>query len=185
MSGFKHSWNGTILTITSDSGTSSADLKGSRGDLGPRGPQGPAGISVGEGGSVDLSGYATEKYVDDKLASFDIEDFDLSNYYTKSEVDKKVGEAGGEVYHSWNGSVLTVTTSSGTSSADLRGPKGADGTMIFEDLTDEQREDLRGPAGKDGKDYVLTTADKNEIATVVKNAVFSFNASTGRLDITV
>ena len=55
MSGFKHSWNGTILTITSDSGTSSADLKGSAGDIGPRGPQGPAGISVGAGGSVDMS----------------------------------------------------------------------------------------------------------------------------------
>lgn len=38
--GISHSWNGTVLTITSDSGTSSADLKG---DIGIRGPQGPAG----------------------------------------------------------------------------------------------------------------------------------------------
>ena len=38
-----HSWNGTVLTITSDSGTSSADLKG---DDGCRGPQGPAGGSI-------------------------------------------------------------------------------------------------------------------------------------------
>lgn len=36
-----HSWNGTVLTITSDSGTSSADLKG---DMGVRGPQGVAGV---------------------------------------------------------------------------------------------------------------------------------------------
>lgn len=36
-----HSWNGTILTVTSDSGTSSADLKG---DIGVRGPQGAAGV---------------------------------------------------------------------------------------------------------------------------------------------
>ena len=36
-----HSWNGTVLTITSDSGTSSADLKG---DIGIRGPQGKPGI---------------------------------------------------------------------------------------------------------------------------------------------
>lgn len=43
MSGIYHEWNGTILTITSDSGTSSADLKGQIGDDGPRGPQGPAG----------------------------------------------------------------------------------------------------------------------------------------------
>lgn len=30
-----HSWNGTVLTITSASGTSSADLKGEKGDTGP------------------------------------------------------------------------------------------------------------------------------------------------------
>lgn len=35
-----HSWNGTVLTITSDSGSSSADLKGAKGDTGIRGPQG-------------------------------------------------------------------------------------------------------------------------------------------------
>lgn len=35
-----HYWNGTVLTVSSDSGTSSADLKG---DDGPRGPQGLPG----------------------------------------------------------------------------------------------------------------------------------------------
>ena len=39
----KHKWNGTVLTITSDSGTSSADLKGEKGDDGARGAQGIAG----------------------------------------------------------------------------------------------------------------------------------------------
>lgn len=38
-----HSWNGTILTVTSDSGTSSADLKGEKGDTGIRGAQGAEG----------------------------------------------------------------------------------------------------------------------------------------------
>ena len=42
-----------------------------------------------------------------------------------------------------------------------------------------------GAAGKDGEDYVLTAADKEEIATAVKTAIFTFNSSTGRLDITV
>lgn len=41
--GIYHSWNGTILTITSDSGTSACDLKGAKGDDGPRGPQGLPG----------------------------------------------------------------------------------------------------------------------------------------------
>lgn len=40
MSGIYHEWNGTVLTITSDSGTSSADLKGEKGDTGARGAQG-------------------------------------------------------------------------------------------------------------------------------------------------
>ena len=40
-----HRWDGTVLTITSDSGTSSADLKGEKGDTGIRGPQGIQGIS--------------------------------------------------------------------------------------------------------------------------------------------
>lgn len=35
-----HSWNNTILTITSASGTSSSDLKGDKGDIGERGAAG-------------------------------------------------------------------------------------------------------------------------------------------------
>ena len=45
MSGtIKHQWNGTVLTITSDGGTSSCDLKGEKGDTGIRGPQGAQGV---------------------------------------------------------------------------------------------------------------------------------------------
>jgi hypothetical protein len=46
-----HEWNGTILTITSDSGTSSADLKGPKGDMGVRGPQG-GGVVIEDGDEV-------------------------------------------------------------------------------------------------------------------------------------
>ena len=180
-----HKWNGTILTITSDSGTSSMDLKGSQGDLGPRGPQGPAGIIINADGTINFNGYATEQYVDDKIAAIDIdtENIDLSNYYTKSEVDAAIdgvdGEDGISATHSWDGTVLTITSASGTSSADLRGPegpqgpKGADGTMSFEDLTEEQRASLKGDKGDqgepgaDGEDYILTDSDKTEIANIV------------------
>ena len=44
-----HRWNGTVLTITSDSGTSSADLKGAKGDDGIRGAQGAPGDGGGLG----------------------------------------------------------------------------------------------------------------------------------------
>ena len=77
-----HSWNGTVLTITSDAGTSSADLKG---DTGCRGPQGPAGIIYDNEGNISLEGYATEEYVNNLFNNIDV-DVDLTNYYTKSEM---------------------------------------------------------------------------------------------------
>lgn len=42
-----HTWEGTTLVVTSDSGTSSCDLKGDKGDMGVRGAQGAAGLTVG------------------------------------------------------------------------------------------------------------------------------------------
>lgn len=61
-----------------------------------------------------------------------------------------------------------------------QGPKGEDGGIKFEELTDEQKEQLRGPqgiqgpkgetgeTGPAGADYVLTEADKQEIAGMVE-----------------
>lgn len=43
----KHYWNGTILTIESDSGTSSCDLQGSKGETGARGARGLTGRTGG------------------------------------------------------------------------------------------------------------------------------------------
>lgn len=80
-----HSWNGTILTITSDSGTSSMDLKGGQGDIGPRGAQGPAGIIINPDGTINYNGYATEQYVEDLIAQIEIGDTALEDYYTKEE----------------------------------------------------------------------------------------------------
>lgn len=80
-----HSWNGTVLTITSDSGTSSADLQGGKGDTGPRGAQGPAGVIVNPDGTIDTSQYATETYVNEKIAQVEAGSVDLSNYYTKTQ----------------------------------------------------------------------------------------------------
>jgi hypothetical protein len=52
-----HVWNGTILTITTASGTSSADLKGPQGEKGDTGAQGPAGPQ-GEKGDTGAQGPA-------------------------------------------------------------------------------------------------------------------------------
>jgi hypothetical protein len=86
MSGtIKHEWSGSILTVISDSGVSSADLKGPKGNTGPRGPQGPAGIVYDEAGKVvvDLGPYATIEYVDGAMANIDT---DLTVYPTRAEV---------------------------------------------------------------------------------------------------
>ena len=136
----KHQWNGSVLTVISDSGASSADLRGPKGDTGPRGPQGPAGVIYDDNGELvldlsifyttgeidemfqnytpdlsnyatsaellevnenlrleienhtpDLTGYATEKYVDEQIVNVATGgSIDLSNYYTKEDVDTKI-----------------------------------------------------------------------------------------------
>ena len=58
--------------------------------------------------------------------------------------DGKDGKDGVSVSHTWNGTSLSITSASGTSEVDLRGPIG--------------------PAGQD---YVLTEDDKTAIANIV------------------
>lgn len=67
-----HSWNGTVLTITSANGTSSADLKGPKGDQGAQGIQGPKGDQgiqgiqgeKGADGAKGADGYTPVKGID-------------------------------------------------------------------------------------------------------------------------
>lgn len=55
------------------------------------------------------------------------------------------GKDGVSATHEWNGTVLTITSASGTSSADLKGTKGDPG------------ESVQGPAGRDGLDATPVT----------------------------
>lgn len=85
-----HIWNGSVLTVISDSGASSADLQGPKGDTGPRGPQGPAGVILDEQGNVvvDLSPYMTYEEADQKIKDA-MGDVDLSDYATKDYVQEQ------------------------------------------------------------------------------------------------
>ena len=56
-----HKWSGTILEITSASGTSSVDLKGEKGDKGETGPQGE------QGGVKTVNGVAPDDTGDVKI----------------------------------------------------------------------------------------------------------------------
>lgn len=76
-----HEWTGTILTIHSDAGSSSMDLKGAKGDMGVRGAQGIPGILYSE------HNYATMDYVDNAIDNIEI---DTSAFATKSELNSLV-----------------------------------------------------------------------------------------------
>ena len=62
-----------MLTVTSASGTSSADLRGPKGDTGatgatgPEGPTGPQGPAGKDGTTPDLSAYATKAWVQEQF----------------------------------------------------------------------------------------------------------------------
>lgn len=74
-----HSWNGTVLSVASASGTSSADLVGPQGPTGATGATGPAGadgtvftpqspLNLTNGVlSIDLTGYAEDSDLPPKL----------------------------------------------------------------------------------------------------------------------
>lgn len=143
-----HSWNGTVLTVTSASGTSSADLKGAKGDKGDSIKGDPGADGVSPTVAVSKSGKVTTVSITDKNGTKTATINDGS--------DGSNGKDGTSVTHSWSGTTLTVTSASGTSSANLKGEKGDTGDT-----------GAAGKDGVDGKDYVLTEADKAEIAGMV------------------
>ena len=170
-----HKWNGTTLTITSASGTSSANLKGDKGDQGERGETGSGfkvlgyyaslgalssgvpnpniGDSYGVGAAApyDIYIYSSAGWVNngplqgakgdkgDKGDAFKYSDFTASQLEAlkgpkgdKGDTgspgkDGSNGSNGVSATHSWNGTTLTITSASGSSSANLKGEKGDKG----------------------------------------------------------
>jgi hypothetical protein len=106
----------------------------------------------------------------------------------------KDGGNGISCTHSWNGTTLSVTSASGTSSADLKGDTGAAGkdggngiscthswngtTLSVTSASGTSSADLKGDkgdTGAKGDSYVLTDTDKANIATQVKNSLATEN----------
>ena len=125
-----------FLKIKDEGGNwnSIAAIKGDKGDTGPQGLQGPQGIpgEKGDTGAQGPKGEQGEQGIQGPQG-------------VKGDQGPK-GENGISATHSWNGTTLTVTSASGTSSADL---KGADGHTPVK-----------------GTDY-FTEADKQELVTAV------------------
>ena len=133
---------GAVVTVTDASGTTTATLlhgaKGDKGDDGERGEKGDA-FTYADFTSEQLAALRGPQGVQGPPGA------DGSDGAPGADGADGVG-----CTHSWAGSVLTVTSASGTSSADLRGPKGD--AFTFEDFTAEQLEGLRGENGADGQD---------------------------------
>ena len=173
MSGeIRHEWDGTVLTVISDSGTSSADLKGPKGDTGPRGPQGPPGIIInGTGGgdpSIDLSEYATTEYVDNSINNLGLDDYadktyvdnsinglNINNYATKTYVATEIAQA--------------QLSGGGSGDVDLSGYATKDDLNSYATKKEisnmATKDDLTGLATKDDIDSVITEDDLSNYAT--------------------
>ena len=129
-----HSWNGTTLTVTSASGTSSADLKGEKGDTGAQGEQGIQGPK-GDTGEQGPQGPQGEKG-------------DKGDTGAQGPAGAD-GKDGVSVTHEWVGTTLSVTSASGTSSADLKGEKGEQGIQGAQGPKGDTGD--RGPQGIQGE----------------------------------
>lgn len=120
-----HEWQGTTLVITSDSGTSACDLKGSQGDIGIRGPQGAAGKN-GADGTITFEELTDEQKATLKGPKGDAATIALGSYAT--------GEPGTEV----------VITNSGTP-----------GAAIFNFVVPRGSTGPQGPKGDTGKGLTI------------------------------
>lgn len=111
----------------------------------------------------------------------------------KNGVDGSPGKDGVSVTHNWNGTTLTVTSASGTSSADLKGSKGDKGDKGDAGSVGLQGEKgetgATGPAGSDGigiKSVAQTTTSSadggSNVITVTKtdNTTSTFTVKNGR-----
>lgn len=137
------------LKLTFDDGTSytTPSIRGATGATGGTGATGKDGTSV------------TVKSISESSADGGSNVITFSDGKTITIKNGKTGGAGSNgkdgtsATHSWNGTTLTITSASGTSSANLKGEKGDKG-----DKGDT------GSQGQKGDDYVLTDADKTAIA---------------------
>lgn len=84
------------------------------------------------------------------------------------------GDPGISVTHTWDGTTLTITSASGSTSADLKGEKGEKGDRGLQGEKGETGEKgerglqgEKGDTGAKGDTYVLTDADKNDIADLI------------------
>ena len=80
----------------------------------------------------------------------------------KDGTDGVNGKDGISVTHSWNGTVLTITSASGTSSSDLKGDKG--------DKGEQGKQGIQGEKGANGKDGINGQDGVSPLATITQTS---------------
>ncbi len=155
-----------------------------------------------------LQGYWRELFGENTLQEYKANAGEHQFYSAKgvNELIEDIEIGGGEngkdgisATHSWDGTVLTVTSASGTSSADLKGAKGDKGDQGAQGIQGAKGEQgekgdkgdkgeqgiqgvqgnkgdkgdtgAKGDKGDKGDSYILTEADKEEIAGQIANSV--------------
>jgi hypothetical protein len=184
-----HSWSGTTLTITSASGTSSADLKGEKGDKGTQGEKG----TDGEQGIQGIQGEQGPK--GDKGDPFSISKVYTSvNAMNSGFATDGVQEGGfvvietGNVNDADNAKLYIKGTTKYEFLTDLsgaqgiQGPQGEQGIQGIQGIQGEKGSDgIKGDKGDKGDsgyspvrgtDY-WTDADKAEIKSYVDDAILN------------
>lgn len=102
---------------------------------------------------------------------------DFTDEYKEKLDNVTTGSDGVSATHSWDGTVLTITSASGTSSADLKGDKGDTGSQGIQGEKGEQG--IQGEAGADGKDYdYVESYVKTEAESVIERVIEAQNGRT-------
>ena len=160
--------------------------QGPKGDTGDTGPQGPQGVKgdIGDTGATGPQGPKGD--TGDTGATGPQGPKGDTGDTGPQGATGPAGADGTSCTHSWNGSVLTVTSASGTSSADLRGPQGIQG---IQGETGPQGE--IGPKGDTGATGATgpqgpkgDTGDDGTNATIT-GASATVDASTGTPSVNV
>lgn len=162
--------------------TMSGEIK-YQGDVGPQGPQGIQGEIGPQGPKGDIGLQGIQGTQGEKGDAFTYEDFtpaqlealkgpkgDKGDTGDKGPIGEMgpAGKDGISLSHIWNGTTLTITSASGTSSSDLKGDKGDKG-----DTGPQGEQGIQGPQGDKGEPGVTPTGcefTSNKVISIDENS---------------
>ena len=160
--------------------------QGPKGDTGDTGPQGPRGIQ-GETGATGATGPQGPK--GDKGDAGETGAQGPKGDTGDTGPQGATGPAGSDgisCTHSWNGSVLTVASASGTSSADLRGPQGIQGIQGETGPKGETgAQGIQGETGATGPQGPKGDAGNDGADATITGATATVDSSTGTPSVSV